>query len=147
MEEVVHKSEKSRAVIPVFFLFFQGSELVEGVLLLDTDEISSTKIESLYVDSKTFGKMNRLRLLKLENVELSGDLGYLSGELRFLDWDSYQKESLPAGFQTDKLVDLRLRHSLIVKLSYDEKVSQELSVSLSSCRRSLTTRFLLLYLT
>ncbi|KAI4388866.1 hypothetical protein MLD38_001157 [Melastoma candidum] len=118
----------------------KGSELVEGLFVRDTNGISSTKIEALDVDAKTFRKMNRLRLLKLEDVDLSGDLRYLSGEIRFLHWDSYQKKSLPDGFQSNKLVDLGLRHSLIEKLSLDEKPMENLKyLDLSHSTRLIDT--------
>ncbi|KAI4388870.1 hypothetical protein MLD38_001160 [Melastoma candidum] len=121
-------------------LSIEGSELVEGLFLQDTNGISSTKIEALDVDAKTLRKMNRLRLLKLEDVDLSGDLRYLSGEIRFLHWDSYQKKSLPDGFQSNKLVDLGLRHSLIEKLSLDEKPMENLKyLDLSHSTRLIDT--------
>jgi hypothetical protein len=46
---------------------------------------------------KAFSKMSRLRLLKIDNVQLSEGPEDLSNELRFLEWHSYLSKSLPAG--------------------------------------------------
>jgi len=50
---------------------------------------------------KAFSKMSRLRLLKIDNVQLSEGPEDLSNELRFLEWHSYPSKSLPAGLQVE----------------------------------------------
>ena len=71
---------------------------------------------------KAFSKMSRLRLLKINNVQLSEGPEDLSNKLRFLEWHSYPSKSLPAGLQVDELVELHMANSSIEQLWYGCKV-------------------------
>ena len=71
---------------------------------------------------KAFSKMSRLRLLKIDNVQLSEGPEDLSNELRFLEWHSYPSKSLPAGLQVDELVELHMANSNLDQLWYGYKV-------------------------
>jgi hypothetical protein len=71
---------------------------------------------------KAFSKMSRLRLLKIDNVQLSEGPEDLSNELRFIEWHSYPSKSLPAGLQVDELVELHMANSCLEQLCYGCKV-------------------------
>jgi hypothetical protein len=71
---------------------------------------------------EAFSKMSRLRLLKIDNVQLSEGPEDLSNKLRFLEWHSYPSKSLPAGLQVDELVELHMANSSIEQLWYGYKV-------------------------
>ena len=71
---------------------------------------------------KAFSKMSKLRLLKINNVQLSEGPEDLSNKLRFLEWHSYPSKSLPAGLQVDELVELHMANSRIEQLWYGCKV-------------------------
>ena len=60
--------------------------------------------------------MKNLRLLKISNVHLPQGLNYLSSELRSIHWAGYPLESLPTGFEPEKLVELIMCSSLIEQL-------------------------------
>jgi hypothetical protein len=71
---------------------------------------------------KGFSKMSRLRLLKIDNVQLSEGPENLSNKLLFLEWHSYPSKSLPAGLQVDELVELHMANSNLDQLWYGCKV-------------------------
>jgi len=71
---------------------------------------------------KAFSKMSRLRLLKIDNVQLSERPENLSNKLLFLEWHSYPSKSLPAGLQVDELVELHMANSNLDQLWYGCKV-------------------------
>jgi hypothetical protein len=71
---------------------------------------------------EAFSKMSKLRLLKINNVQLSEGPEDLSNKLRFLEWHSYPSKSLPAGLQVDELVELHMANSRIEQLWYGCKV-------------------------
>ena len=71
---------------------------------------------------EAFSKMSKLRLLKINNVQLSEGPEDLSNKLRFLEWHSYPSKSLPTGLQVDELVELHMANSRIEQLWYGSKV-------------------------
>ncbi|KAJ6969904.1 hypothetical protein NC653_034459 [Populus alba x Populus x berolinensis] len=92
------------------------------------DNSGKEKIEVIFLDMpgikeaqwnmKAFSKMSKLRLLKINNVQLSEGPEDLSNKLRFLEWHSYPSKSLPAGLQVDELVELHMANSSIEQLWY-----------------------------
>nr|WPT28606.1 WRKY19 [Diospyros kaki] len=80
-------------------------------IVLDSHE---TKEISLSPDA--FSEMNKLRLLKLSNVQLPNGLNYLSNDLCLLDWDRYPLKYLPSNFLPDCLVKLKLSRSCLKQL-------------------------------
>ncbi|WCJ28127.1 Disease resistance protein (TIR-NBS-LRR class) family [Euphorbia peplus] len=87
-----------------------GTEQVEGIVL------SSYGKEDGVLSGKAFAKMKRLRLLKLQNLQVSKELGYLSNNLRYLEWDKYPFKSFPSSFQPNHLVELNMQSSNMVQL-------------------------------
>ena len=79
------------------------------------------------LSAEAFSKMKILRFLKIGYVhrpqdhiggpiQLPQGLGYLSNELRIIDWHGYPLKSMPTSFQPNKLVELRMRYSDIEQL-------------------------------
>ncbi|KAG5227062.1 TIR-NBS-LRR-TIR type disease resistance protein [Salix suchowensis] len=79
----------------------------EDVYLALMDNTGKEKIEAIFLDMpriieaqwnmKAFSKMSKLRLLKINNVQLSEGPEDLSNKLRFLEWHFYPSKSLSAG--------------------------------------------------
>jgi hypothetical protein len=103
---------------------------VEGIVLnINPQEIhramssiSLLKMTNRAMNSKSFLKMKKLRLLRLPNLHYLQGQEYLSNELRYLEGNGYPFESLPTCFHPDKLVDLRLSHSNIKQLWKEREV-------------------------
>ncbi|XP_004309289.1 PREDICTED: TMV resistance protein N-like [Fragaria vesca subsp. vesca] len=63
-----------------------------------------------------FSVMDRLRLLKIDNLKFSGNISYLSNELQYLEWHECPFDSFPSDFQPDKLVEVHMYFSRIKQL-------------------------------
>uniref|UniRef100_A0A2K1R7Q7 ADP-ribosyl cyclase/cyclic ADP-ribose hydrolase n=1 Tax=Populus trichocarpa TaxID=3694 RepID=A0A2K1R7Q7_POPTR len=100
----------------------QGKETIEAIFL----DMPGIK-EALW-NMKAFSKMTKLRLLKIDNVQLSEGPEDLSNKLRFLEWNSYPSKSLPAGLQVDELVELHMANSSIEQLWYGYKSAVNLKI-------------------
>ncbi|KAF3961736.1 hypothetical protein CMV_013679 [Castanea mollissima] len=90
-----------------------GTEVVEGIVL----NIPIQKEEVL--DAGVFSNMKKMRLLKMGDmgkVKLPQGLDYLSNELRIIEWHGYPLSSMPANFQPNKLVELKMHCSGIKRL-------------------------------
>lgn len=72
--------------------------------------------------SRTFEKMNKLRLLKINNLDLKGTFQHLFEELRWLCWHYCPLNYLPYNFQPEKLVILDMTSSDIKKISNNSLV-------------------------
>ncbi|XP_052184691.1 TMV resistance protein N-like [Diospyros lotus] len=86
----------------------KGTELPVEAIVMDSCE---TKKISLRRDA--FSNMSNLRLLSLQGVVelLDGAVDNLSNKLRLLEWPQYPLKFLPANFQADRLVKLKMSHS------------------------------------
>nr|ABF81430.1 TIR-NBS-LRR-TIR type disease resistance protein [Populus trichocarpa] len=110
----------------------------KDVCLALMDNIGKEKIEAIFLDMpgikeaqwnmEAFSKMSRLRLLKINNVQLSEGPEDLSNKLRFLEWHSYPSKSLPASLQVDELVELHMANSSIEQLWYGCKSAINLKI-------------------
>jgi len=61
--------------------------------------------------TKAFEKMERLRLLQLDEVKLEGDFEYVSRDLRWLSWNGLSH--IPTNFFRENLVSIELENSNI----------------------------------
>ena len=95
----------------------QESKNIEGIRL-DIPEAESVKI-----CGKALEKMKKLRILIVDNANISGGIPYLSDELRLIDWPKYPSSSLPSNFHPKRLVSLNMNHSRIKHLWKGVKVS------------------------
>lgn len=64
-----------------------------------------------YLETKAFGKMDKLKLLQLAGVQLNGNYKHLSSELRWLCWHGFPFKYTPAEFHQEKLVSVDLKYS------------------------------------
>jgi len=58
-----------------------------------------------------FEEMKRLRLLQLDHVQLTGNYGYLSKQLRWICWQGFPSKYIPKSFYLDGAVVIDLKHS------------------------------------
>ncbi|CAK8543032.1 unnamed protein product [Lathyrus sativus] len=94
-------------------------EDVKSVLSKDTRTLDvkgltlkmSRMDSTTYLDSKTFEKMDKLKLLQLAGVEFNGDYKYISRELRWLCWHGFPLKYTPADFHQERLVSVDLKYS------------------------------------
>ncbi|XP_042963865.1 disease resistance protein RUN1-like isoform X2 [Carya illinoinensis] len=87
-----------------------GTNQIEGML------IDLPKEDLICLSSEAFTKMKNLRYFINHNARFSKAPSYLSNELRVLNWSRYPSQSLPNNFHGKKLVDLRMRYSLLKEL-------------------------------
>ena len=79
------------------------------------------------LNAKAFSAMTNLKMLKINNVYLSGDLEYLSDQLRFLNWHGYPLKCLPPNFNPESILELELPNSCIEHLWEGSKVNYKFS--------------------
>ncbi|KAL5576013.1 hypothetical protein UlMin_017712 [Ulmus minor] len=95
-----------------------GTKYVEG-LTLNVDEAKKVSFST-----KAFEKMQRLRLLQLNHVQLNGSYEYLSEELRWLCWHGFALEFIPNNFYLGNLVALDLQYSNLAHVWEEPKISE-----------------------
>ncbi|ESW06194.1 hypothetical protein PHAVU_010G027900 [Phaseolus vulgaris] len=61
--------------------------------------------------ARAFKKMKRLRLLQLDHVQLTGDYGYISKQLRWISWQGFRFEYVPNNFHMENVIAIDLKHS------------------------------------
>ncbi|CAI8613793.1 unnamed protein product [Vicia faba] len=76
-------------------------------LTLNMSRMDSTT----YLDSKTFEKMDKLKLLQLAGVQFNGDYKSLSRELRWLSWHGFPFKYIPPDFYQERLVSVDFKYS------------------------------------
>ncbi|KAB2623842.1 TMV resistance protein N-like [Pyrus ussuriensis x Pyrus communis] len=92
----------------------RGTTSVQGVFL------NFEKEQEIRVNDP-FSEMKKLKYLKIWNGNFSGNTKYLSNELALLEWHECPLNSLPSGFESDKLVELKIHSSCIKQLWTGEK--------------------------
>ncbi|XP_070663017.1 disease resistance-like protein DSC1 isoform X2 [Malus domestica] len=93
-----------------------GTEDVEG-LALDMQESDECSFST-----EAFRKMQSLRLLKLNNIKLTGSYQNLSKELRWLCWHGFPLEVIPEDFDQPNLVAVDLSYSKLIRVWEDTDV-------------------------
>ncbi|XP_070680806.1 TMV resistance protein N isoform X2 [Malus domestica] len=94
----------------------EGTTSVQGVFL----NFEKEKEIKLRVNDP-FSEMKKLKYLKIWNGNFSVNTKYLSNELALLEWHECPLNSLPSGFESDKLVELKMNSSCIKQLWTGEK--------------------------
>ncbi|KAL6179601.1 hypothetical protein ACLB2K_051114 [Fragaria x ananassa] len=106
-----------------------GSKEVKGI------RVELPREDEICLSSKCFKKMKNLQLFININARFSGEVNYLSNQLRFLDWPGFPAQSLPSDFNPQKLVNLNMPNSRISRLGQGLKNMQNLkSLSFESCK-------------
>lgn len=121
-------------------MVFQATEAIEGITL----DLSNSN--EVYVNTEAFVSMRKLRLLQIHNhnnyidldgeffercldsdckQHVTGELKFLSHELRLLVWHGCPLKSLPFKFQPKNLLYLDMSYSLIEQLWEGTKVRTE----------------------
>ncbi|RZC19785.1 TMV resistance protein N [Glycine soja] len=62
--------------------------------------------------AEAFQEMKRLRLLRLDHVQLTGDYGYLSKQLRWIYWKGFPLNYIPNNFYLEGVIAIDLKHRL-----------------------------------
>ncbi|RHN38975.1 putative TIR domain, P-loop containing nucleoside triphosphate hydrolase [Medicago truncatula] len=110
-----------------------GTETVEGLVL------KSQRTGRVCFSTNSFKKMNQLRLLQLDCVDLTGDYGNLSKELRWVHWQGFTFNCIPDDFHQGNLVVFELKHSNIKQVWNKTKLLVNLKILNLSHSRYLTS--------
>ncbi|XP_059461815.1 disease resistance protein RUN1-like [Corylus avellana] len=100
----------------------EGTNAVEGLIL------ELTSLSKMNFNSEAFIMMQRLRLLKLDHVRLTGDYKYLSKELRWLCWHGFPLKFLPNDFYPRNLVVIDLQYSNLKKVWESPKLLEKMKI-------------------
>ncbi|BAT97020.1 hypothetical protein LR48_Vigan11g145600 [Vigna angularis] len=103
-----------------------GTEDIEGLVL----KMHLTSRDCFKADS--FQKMERLRLLQLHHVQLDGNYGYLSKQLKWISWHGFPSNCLPNSFCMNDVIAIDLKYShlrFVWKQSQDLKWLKVLNLS------------------
>ncbi|XP_075650557.1 TMV resistance protein N-like isoform X2 [Castanea sativa] len=118
-----------------------GTEAIQGIVL------TFLGTGGAHWNRESFSKMNRLKLLIIEDSHLMYDPKYLPNDLRFLNWHGYPSKNLPTSFLPNKLIELHLCFSNIERLWTDTKYWEMLKkltiLNLEGCKnlKSLPRKF------
>jgi hypothetical protein len=85
----------------------QGTKSVEGF----TFKLQRT--DRVCFSTNSFEEMKKLRLLQLDCVNLIGDYGCLSNQLRWVKWQGFTFNNIPNDFYQGNLVAMDLKRSNI----------------------------------
>ncbi|KAL3360045.1 hypothetical protein AABB24_016513, partial [Solanum stoloniferum] len=85
----------------------KGSKKVE-ILVVERQALKGVKLST-----EAFRKMINLRVLKIDDLHISGDFELLSKELRWLSWKGCPLKCIPSNFPSEKLVFLNMKGSNI----------------------------------
>ncbi|XP_059455219.1 TMV resistance protein N-like [Corylus avellana] len=106
----------------------EGTSKIQGILV-DLPEGNMMRLSF-----KAFKKMKRLRLLMVKpNAHFSGELNFLSNELRLLDWHECPLESLSSIFHIENLAALRIPGSPLKRLEGIENFQSMKIMDFSYC--------------
>ncbi|KAL5560846.1 hypothetical protein UlMin_037057 [Ulmus minor] len=107
-----------------------GTDVIKGIFL------TFPKKEKIEVNDDPLQRMKKLKLLKIHNAYFSKNPGYLSNELRLLEWHGYPSTSLPSSFQPKNLVELNMPNSRIEQLWEESDMVLQMLVwiNLSNCK-------------
>ncbi|XP_058743017.1 TMV resistance protein N-like isoform X2 [Vicia villosa] len=120
-------------VIDVLLADDSGSDATQGIML-----DPPYHVKKLEWRSTAFAKMNRLRILIIQNTTFSSEPKHLPNHLRLLDWENYPSKSFPPKFYPRNIVILNLPYS---RLTFEEPFKQfsYLTVMNISNNQSITT--------
>lgn len=100
-----------------YVLVCQELKYIRGIVM-DLEEE-----EELVLKAKAFADMSELRILRINNVQLSEDIECLSNKLTLLNWPGYPSKYLPSTFQPPSLLELHLPGSNVERLWNGTQVS------------------------
>ncbi|KAK7339805.1 hypothetical protein VNO77_20490 [Canavalia gladiata] len=109
-----------------------GTEAIEGFGL------KFPNINNVPFDTKAFEKMEGLRLIQLDHVELTGDYKYLPKNLKWLCWHGFPLGAIPDDFDQRSLVAIDLKYSKLVQVWKKPQLLERLQILNLSHSRRLT---------
>ncbi|XP_059663734.1 disease resistance protein RUN1-like [Cornus florida] len=118
-----------------------GTNQIEG-LALNMD--GSKKIT---LRAEAFSRMHNVRLLQLNNANITGGYEHLSKKLRWLCWHGFPLNSIPPNFYQEKLLVIDMQYSNLRHVWKDNKVNGKLKIldlSHSHLLTRITTDFSIL---
>ncbi|XP_022641637.1 TMV resistance protein N-like [Vigna radiata var. radiata] len=95
-----------------------GTRAIEGLSL----KLHSSSRDCL--EACAFKEMKRLRLLQLDNVQLSGDYGHISKQLRWICWRGFPYKYIPINFHLENVIAIDFKHSRL-QLVWEQPVVLE----------------------
>ncbi|KAJ9553711.1 hypothetical protein OSB04_017756 [Centaurea solstitialis] len=98
----------------------KGTNEIEGIILDPPMQ--------MFISTLAFAKMHKLRLLQIENAQLSGSFEGLFKELRCLSWHHSSLESLPIDFHPEKLAFLDMQNNSMNVVWHGIKVWHHLQI-------------------
>ncbi|GAU26182.1 hypothetical protein TSUD_354040 [Trifolium subterraneum] len=111
-----------------------GTETVEGLIL------KLQRTGKVSFSTNAFQEMKKLRLLKLDGVDLVGDYGLISKQLRWVDWQRFTLKFIPNDFDQGNLVVLELKYSNVKQVWQETKLMEKLKIlNLSHSRHLKST--------
>ncbi|KAM7478311.1 hypothetical protein LguiA_026524 [Lonicera macranthoides] len=110
-----------------------GGDKIEGLVL----EFPTAQ-EPLIYETDAFSRMEKLRLLQLNNVQLTGGYEEFPKDLVWLCWRGFPLSSLPTDFPMEKLVVLDVRYSSLKQVWEKTKFLSSLKILNLSHSRELT---------
>ncbi|XP_040374917.1 disease resistance protein RPV1 isoform X2 [Rosa chinensis] len=81
-----------------------GTNKVKGIQV-------SWRSSTISLNAKSFSEMKKLRYISMRRISFSGDIDYLSDQLRWLDWQECPLQSFPSDFNANRLVNLDISWS------------------------------------
>ncbi|CAN6581961.1 unnamed protein product [Malus baccata var. baccata] len=95
-----------------------GTQAIEGLTLDMHELLTNSPINSNenVLETNSFARMHKLKLLCLRHVRLDGCYAELPTRLRWLCWLEFPLNSLPVDFSLDKLVVLQMQYSNLRQL-------------------------------
>ncbi|KAI5314377.1 hypothetical protein L3X38_043553 [Prunus dulcis] len=107
----------------------RGTNKIKGIM------IKLPRRDGIRLSSSSFSKMINLKLFINSNAHLSGEIGFLPNELRFIDWPEFSSEYLPFDSYPKKLLKLNMPRSYMSGLGEGFKSLANLkSINLESCQ-------------
>ncbi|KAH0641400.1 hypothetical protein KY285_037986 [Solanum tuberosum] len=108
----------------------KGSKKVE-ILVVERQALKGVNLST-----EAFRKMKNLRVLKIDDLHISGDFELLSKELRWLSWEGCPLKCIPSNFPSEKLVFLNMKGSNIQEFGLNLQYCRNLKkLDLSDCKR------------
>jgi len=95
--------------------------------------INQQALKGVKLSTKAFQKMIKLRVLKIDDLHISGDFELLSKELRWLSWEGCPLKCIPSNFPFGKLVFLNMKGSNIQEFGLNLQVRTAISCVLLYC--------------
>ncbi|XP_058746938.1 uncharacterized protein LOC131619917 [Vicia villosa] len=99
-----------------------GTQTIEGLIL----RVQQTG--RIHFSTNAFQEMKKLRLLKLDGVDLKGDYGLISKQLRWVDWKQSSFKFIPNDFDQGNLVVFELKYSNVKQVWQETKLLEKLKV-------------------